>query len=91
MTRYSARFFGGGILAFAILLWVMPAWAEVSIVAAISDTHATTEDQLKFTLTVSGLRDTVRPDLSGLAQFFDIVNAGTSQNMQIVNGDVSVS
>ncbi len=63
--------------------------AQPALSATVDKRDLSVDDQLVLSLTVEGVRDAPPPILPPLPDF-DVTPAGTSQNMQIVNGAMSV-
>ncbi|OGQ96842.1 MAG: hypothetical protein A2284_04415 [Deltaproteobacteria bacterium RIFOXYA12_FULL_61_11] len=77
-------------LLFLAMFHALAASAEVRVTAELDHQYCTLEDQVVLTISVEGVRNPSPPVLPENASF-EITYQGTSSQMQIVNGSVSVA
>ncbi|RME43441.1 MAG: hypothetical protein D6795_19465, partial [Deltaproteobacteria bacterium] len=82
----------GAILFLALSFWAVgSASAGISVSASVSRTRITTADRIQLSVEIRGAQDVPEPQLpASLTQAFEVTPIGTSQNIQIVNNQMSV-
>lgn len=79
-----------GIKFFLLFLFLAKSsFANVGIQASLDRTTGTLEDEIELTITISGELSTTEPNLPSMPAFH-VVGSGSSSNIQMINGILSV-